>query len=61
MVSINDFKHIEEFVYEVPTSYRRDMRVPARLYAVPECSVDKDTGHAGSGTLLRGCHAAGGC
>ena len=33
MVSINDFKHIEEFVYEVPTSYRKDMRVPARFYA----------------------------
>jgi len=33
MVSINDFKHIEEFVYEVPTSYRKDMQVPARFYA----------------------------
>jgi tRNA-splicing ligase RtcB len=33
MVSINDFEHIEEFVYEVPTSYRNDMQVPARFYA----------------------------
>jgi tRNA-splicing ligase RtcB len=33
MVSIHDFKNIEEFVYEVPISYRRDMRVPARFYA----------------------------
>jgi len=33
MVSINDFKHIAEYVYEVPTSYRDDMQVPARFYA----------------------------
>ncbi len=33
MVSINDFKKIEEYVYEVPTSFREDMRVPARFYA----------------------------
>jgi tRNA-splicing ligase RtcB len=33
MVSIHDFNHIEEYVYEVPTSYRDDMQVPARFYA----------------------------
>ena len=33
MVSINDFKQIEEYLYEVPASYRDDMRVPARFYA----------------------------
>ena len=33
MVTINDFKQIEEYVYEVPTSYRDDMQVPARFYA----------------------------
>jgi tRNA-splicing ligase RtcB len=33
MVSIHDFKRIEEYVYEVPTSYRDDMQVPARFYA----------------------------
>jgi tRNA-splicing ligase RtcB len=33
MVSIDDFKHIEEFIYEVPASYRNDMQVPARFYA----------------------------
>ena len=33
MVSINDFNQIEEYVYEVPASYRDDMRVPARFYA----------------------------
>jgi tRNA-splicing ligase RtcB len=33
MVNIKDFKQIEDFVYEVPTSYREDMHVPARFYA----------------------------
>lgn len=33
MVSIHDFKHIAKYVYEVPTSYRDDMQVPARFYA----------------------------
>ena len=33
MVTINDFKQIEEYLYEVPVSYRSDMRVPARFYA----------------------------
>jgi len=33
MVSIHDFKHIAEYVYEVPASYRDDMQVPARFYA----------------------------
>ncbi len=33
MVDINDFKKIEEHLYEVPASYREDMRVPARFYA----------------------------
>ena len=33
MVSIHNFKQIEEYVYEVPASFREDMRVPARFYA----------------------------
>jgi tRNA-splicing ligase RtcB len=33
MVNINDFRQIEEYLYEVPASYRNDMRVPARFYA----------------------------
>jgi len=33
MVNINDFKQIEKYLYEVPASYRDDMRVPARFYA----------------------------
>ncbi|MGD9301131.1 MAG: RtcB family protein, partial [Desulfobacterales bacterium] len=33
MVSISEFKQIEEYLYEVPASYRDDMRVAARFYA----------------------------
>ena len=33
MVTIHDFNRIEEYVYEVPASYRKDMMVPARFYA----------------------------
>jgi tRNA-splicing ligase RtcB len=36
MVTINDFNKIEEYLYEVPVSYREDMRVPARFYADAE-------------------------
>ncbi len=28
-----DFKRISPFIYEIPTSFRQDMRVPARFYA----------------------------
>src|SRR5574341_1015459 len=28
-----DFKRIAEYVWEIPQSYREDMKVPARLYA----------------------------
>ncbi len=33
MVSKSDLVRVEPFVYEIPKSYRKDMRVPARLYA----------------------------
>ena len=36
MVNKQDFKRIEEYVYEIPKSFRPDMRVPARLYADEE-------------------------
>lgn len=35
MVSGHDFKRIDKYLYEVPQSYREDMRVPARFYADP--------------------------
>ncbi len=33
MVSRRDFKQVDEYLYEVPQSFREDMRVPARFYA----------------------------
>jgi tRNA-splicing ligase RtcB len=36
MVSNRDFSRIEKYLYEVPQSFREDMRVPARFYADPE-------------------------
>jgi tRNA-splicing ligase RtcB len=33
MISLNDFKRLATYVWELPKSYRADMRVPARVYA----------------------------
>lgn len=33
MVTIQDFNQIDSYLYEVPSSYRESMRVPARFYA----------------------------
>jgi len=33
MLSQHNFVRVEEFVWEIPSTYRDDMRVPARLYA----------------------------
>jgi tRNA-splicing ligase RtcB len=36
MVSSKDFRRVDKYLYEVPQSFREDMRVPARFYADPE-------------------------
>ena len=36
MVSIRDARKIDNFLYEIPASFRPDMRVPARFYADDE-------------------------
>ncbi|HSM54618.1 MAG TPA: RtcB family protein [Candidatus Sulfomarinibacteraceae bacterium] len=36
MVKRSDFKRINDYIFEVPRSYRPDMRVPARFYADDE-------------------------
>jgi tRNA-splicing ligase RtcB len=36
MVSSRDFKRLDKFLYEIPSSFREDMQVPARFYADPE-------------------------
>jgi tRNA-splicing ligase RtcB len=33
MINIHDLKHIDEYIYEIPATYREDMRVPARFYS----------------------------
>ena len=33
MIHLNDLERIDEYVWEIPQSYRHDMRVPARIYA----------------------------
>jgi tRNA-splicing ligase RtcB len=33
MVALSDVNHIDRYLYEIPTAYRADMRVPARFYA----------------------------
>ena len=36
MLSQQNFVHLQEFVWEIPATFRDDMRVPARLYADEE-------------------------
>ena len=36
MVSKQNFKRIGEYLWELPASFREDMRVPARIYADDE-------------------------
>jgi tRNA-splicing ligase RtcB len=33
MINSQDFKQIDKYVYEIPTTFREDMRVPARFYS----------------------------
>ena len=33
MITLQDLARIAEYVWEIPQSYRDDMRVPARIYA----------------------------
>jgi tRNA-splicing ligase RtcB len=35
MIQKSDLKRIDKYVWEIPASYRQDMRVPARIYASP--------------------------
>jgi tRNA-splicing ligase RtcB len=36
MISNHNFKQINKYLYEIPKTFRADMRVPARFYADPE-------------------------
>src|SRR5512136_815378 len=39
LVHIRDFTRIDRYLYEIPTSFRPDMRVPARFYADEELAA----------------------
>lgn len=39
-MNLNDFKKISDYIWEVPKSFRADMRVPARVYATREMLED---------------------
>ncbi len=36
MINIHDLKRIDDYIYEVPSTFREDMRVPARFYSDPK-------------------------
>jgi len=36
MVTLQDLKRISEYEWEIPKSFREDMRVPVRLFATKE-------------------------
>lgn len=39
-MNLNDFKKISDYIWEVPKSFRADMRAPARVYATREMLED---------------------
>lgn len=39
-MNINDFKKISDYIWEIPKSFRDDMRAPARVYATKEMLED---------------------
>ncbi|MCJ7715437.1 MAG: RtcB family protein [Anaerolineales bacterium] len=58
MVSISDLKQITDYEWEIPSSYRSDMRVPVRIFASSELlkdvSRDKSLEQAVNATTLPG-------
>ena len=58
MVSINDLNQINDYEWEIPVSYRSDMRVPVRIFAtreiISEVTRDKSLSQAVNTTTLPG-------
>jgi len=40
MIEYKDLKKIKDYIFEIPKSYRKDMRVPARVYATEQMLKD---------------------
>ena len=58
MASKKDFKKINNWLWEIPKSYRSDMRVPARVYVsekmLEDLFQDRSIGQLVNGTTLPG-------
>lgn len=58
MITLNDLERLDEFVWEIPQSYRKDMRVPARIYAsralLKQALTDKSVEQLINATTLPG-------
>ena len=58
MIHLNDLERIDEYVWEIPQSYRNDMRVPARIYAsrklLKDALTDKSVEQLINATTLPG-------
>jgi tRNA-splicing ligase RtcB len=44
MATLKDFKRVSETVWEIPTTYKEGMRVPARIYATQKLMENMDEG-----------------
>jgi tRNA-splicing ligase RtcB len=58
MITLQNLNRIDEYVWEIPMSYRKDMRVPARIYAskklLEKALGDKSTEQLVNATTLPG-------
>ena len=58
MINLKDLKRISEYVWEIPSTYRQDMRVPVRLFAtqklLEEVMKDKSLEQAVNAATLPG-------
>lgn len=58
MIHLNDLERLDEYVWEIPQSYRKDMRVPARIYAsrklLKQALTDKSVEQLINATTLPG-------
>ena len=58
MIHLNNLERLDEYVWEIPQSYRHDMRVPARIYAsrklLKQALTDKSVEQLINATTLPG-------
>jgi tRNA-splicing ligase RtcB len=58
MIHLNDLERLDEYIWEIPQSYRNDMRVPARIFAsrklLKQALTDKSVEQLINATTLPG-------